>query len=31
MFDGVTTRVDLALQKTRAFGNGNVVHWYSRR
>lgn len=31
MFDGVTTRPALALTKTRAFGNGNVVLWYDAR
>jgi dihydrofolate reductase len=28
MFEGVTGPVDLALTRTRAFGNGNVVVWY---
>lgn len=30
MFEGVTKRVDLTLQKTRTFSNGNVVSWFSR-
>lgn len=30
MFEGVTAPVTLALKKTRAFGNGNVVLWYER-
>ncbi len=28
MFEGVAGTVDLALTRTRAFGNGNVVMWY---
>jgi dihydrofolate reductase len=28
MFDGVREKTRLALKKTRAFGNGNVVLWY---
>jgi dihydrofolate reductase len=28
MFEGVTGTVDLALTRTRTFGNGNVVMWY---
>jgi dihydrofolate reductase len=29
MFDGVQGRPTLRLQRTRSFGNGNVVLWYS--
>ena len=28
LFDGVKRRPVLTLQKSRAFGNGNVVNWY---
>lgn len=31
MFDGVTRQVPLTLEKSRAFGNGNVVLWYVPR
>lgn len=31
MFEGVKEKVDLALKRTRAFGNGNVVLWYERK
>jgi dihydrofolate reductase len=31
MFEGVREKVDLALKKTRVFGNGNVVLWYGPR
>ncbi len=30
LFEGVTARPRLKLEKTRSFGNGNVVAWYSR-
>jgi dihydrofolate reductase len=30
MFEGVTTRPVLTLDRTRSFGNGNVVSWYRR-
>lgn len=30
LFEGVTARPRLTLEKTRSFGNGNVVAWYSR-
>jgi len=30
LFEGVTGRPQLKLEKTRSFGNGNVVAWYSR-
>jgi dihydrofolate reductase len=30
MFEGVSSRPNLKLTKTRAFGNGNVVLWYER-
>jgi dihydrofolate reductase len=30
MFDGITHRVSLALEKSRAFKNGKVVLWYSQ-
>ena len=29
MFDGVPEKVGLALKKTRAFSNGNIVSWYA--
>jgi dihydrofolate reductase len=29
MFDGVEGKPSLRLQRTRSFGNGNVVLWYS--
>jgi dihydrofolate reductase len=28
LFEGMKTRLDLRLTRTRAFGNGNVVLWY---
>jgi dihydrofolate reductase len=30
LFDGVTRRIDLALDKSRTFKNGKVVLWYSQ-
>lgn len=30
LFDGVTERPKLELEKTRSFSNGNVVLWYAR-
>jgi dihydrofolate reductase len=30
MFEGVSSRPNLKLTKTRSFGNGNVVLWYER-
>lgn len=30
LFEGVTTRPRLKLEKTRSFGNGNVVNWFAR-
>ena len=30
LFEGVTARPRLTLEKTRSFGNGNIVAWYSR-
>ena len=30
LFEGVTERPRLTLEKTRSFGNGHVVAWYSR-
>jgi hypothetical protein len=29
MFEGLETRLGLRLVNTRAFSNGNVVHWYA--
>ena len=29
MFEGVKDRLSLTLSKTRAFGNGKVVLWYT--
>jgi dihydrofolate reductase len=31
LFEGVTRKVELALERTRTFKNGNVVIWYSAR
>jgi dihydrofolate reductase len=28
LFEGVTRKISLDLQRTRAFSNGNVVSWY---
>jgi dihydrofolate reductase len=30
LFEGVTRRIDLVLDKSRAFKNGKVVLWYSQ-
>ena len=30
MFEGVTRRISLALEKSRAFKNGKIVLWYSK-
>jgi hypothetical protein len=31
MFEGVTHRISLELEKSRAFKNGKVVLWYAVR
>lgn len=31
LFEGVTKRPALELQKSRVFSNGNVVLWYTRQ